>query len=884
MFDRRSIIHELWTKILHTLRPSRHVEDELRDEMRAHLDLAIDENIADGMSWDEARTAALRKLGNETLAHELAVEAWRFPRMESVLQDLRYGLRGIRRSPAFSLVVILTLALGIGVNAAMFSVVYSVLLRPLPYPSGERLVSLGESTAKAPGFSVTWINFQHWRAENHTFEDMAAYTWADFTLTGRGDAVLTHAVEVTASFLTLTGSRPMLGRTFLGTDEQRGAPDTVVLSGEFWSKNFGGDPGAVGATLTLNGKPFQIIGVLHPGPQFFSKPADYYLPLRPSVAQTLNRSAHGSIGALGLLKHGMKLSEARADLDGIMQRLAIEDPGPESDHRAAAEFLTESRTGEIRPTLMTLMGAAILVLLIACANVASLLLVRSTARAREIAIRSAIGAGRARLTRQLITENLTIAALGGMAGLILVKLCLGVLVKAGPANIPRLSEASVDPSVLLFGGLVTVLVGLLAGLAPVYNSRKLDLTVALKEGSAASGGGKQGNRFRNGLVIAEIAITVVLAFASGLLLQSLITAQTSSPGFNPDHVLALRLQLPETAYQSDVSQREFYTRLMESLRVEPGVESVGAINCPLDDCGDYWYSILGKPAPARGDVPLALFNVADAGYFQALRIPLVAGRNFNTSDRANGLPVVIINQEIARKWWSTPQAAIGNQLKFGGPYMDGQTYQIVGVVASVKQLGLDQDPVEQMYLPLAQQASPVMVLMIRTAGDPAALGPAARRQVAALDRSVPIQSMRPFQQWLGTTLERRRFSTSLLGLFALLAITLAAVGIYGVLNYWVSVRQREIAIRVAMGARRAAILRWAGAHAFRLALLGGLLGALGSWATSRWLESELFGVSVGNAWMLIVTAAAVLGIVLLAASLPLLRATKVDAVRNLHDG
>lgn len=877
-------MNELWSKILYAVRRRRGVDDDLSDELRSHLELAIDENTAHGMSPGEARTAALRRLGNQALAHELAVGAWRFPRIESVLQDLRYGLRGIRRSPGFSLVVILTLGLGIGVNAAMFSVIYSVLLRPLPFPSGERLVSLGESTAKASGFSVTWINFQHWRAENHTFEDMAAFTWADFTMTGRGDAALTHAAVVTSNFLPLTGARPLLGRTFTAIDDQPGAPDAVILSGEFWSKNLGGEPGAVGSTLTLNGKPYQIAGVLHPGAQFFSRKVDYYLPLRPSMAQTLKRSAHGSIRALGLLKQATQLPAARADLDGIMQRLAIEDPGPESDHRAAAEFLTESRTGEIRPTLMTLMGAAVFVLLIACANVASLLLVRSTTRAREIAIRSAIGAGRARLTRQLITENLTIAALGGIAGLLLVKLCLGALVKAGPANIPRLSEASVDPSVLLFGGLVTVLVGLLAGLAPVFNTRKLDLTVALKEGSAASGGGKRGNRFRNGLVITEIAITVVLAFASGQLLQSLITAQSSSPGFDPDHVLALELQLPQAAYQSDQSQRQFYTRLMESLRAEPGVESVGAINCPLDDCGDYWYSILGKPAPGRGDVPLALFNVADAEYFQAMRIPLVAGRNVSSADRESGLPVAIINQEIARKWWATPQAAIGNQLKFGGPYLDGPTYEIVGVVASVKQMGLDQDPVEQMYLPFSQHASPSMVVMIRTAGDPAALGPGARRQVAALDRNVPIQSLRPFSQWLGRTLERRRFSTWLLGLFALLAMTLAAVGIYGVLNYWVSVRQREIAIRVAMGARRGEILRWAGAHALRLALLGGLLGTLGSWAASQWLKGELVGVSVQNAGMMVAAAAAVLGMVLLSAGLPLLRATKVDAVRNLHDG
>jgi predicted permease len=873
-----------WSKIVHVLSGKRSIDDDIREEMRAHLELAIEENVADGLSPEQARTAAQRKLGNETLAHELAVEAWRFPRLEDIVQDVRYGLRGIRRSPGFSLVVIVTLALGIGVNAAMFSVLYTVLLRPLPYPASERLVTLGESTSKASGFSVSWINFRHWRAENHSFEDMAAWVSADLTLTGRGEATLTHAAAVTSSFLPLTGARPLLGRTFGTADDQLGAPATVVLTDEFWSKTLGANPKAVGESLTLNGVPYQIIGILHPRQKFFSWPVDFYIPLGPRAGKTLRRDAHDSIRVLGLLKPGVPLPDARGDINGIMERLAIDDPGPESDHRVAADYLTESRVGDIRPTLMILMGAAVMVLLIACANVASLLLVRSTTRSREIAIRSAIGAGRGRLTRQLITENLTIAVMGGLAGLVLVKLCLGALVVYGPANIPRLAEAGVDLNVLLFCAGVTILVGLLAGLAPLFNARNVDLSVAFKEGSAASGGGNQGNRFRNGLVIAEIAITVVLAFASGLLLQNLVAAQSGSPGFDPDHVLAIELQLPQSSYKSAESQRQFYNRLVEGLRAEPGVESVGAANCPLGDCWDFWYSEPDKRVPAKSDVPLTLFNIVDPDYFHALHIRLLAGRTFNGTDRENGLPVAIINQEIARQWWKTPEEALGGRIKYGGPYMEGATYQIVGVVDSVKQLGLDQPAVEVVYLPFSQRASAGMVVMIRTAGDPAALMPAVRRQIAAIDRSVPIQSLRPFQEWLGKTLERRRFATWLLGLFALLAMTLAAVGIYGVLNYWVSVRQREIAIRLAMGARQPDILWWAGAHALRLALLGGLLGAFGSWGASRWLKSELFGVWVQNAGTMVAAASAVLAIVMLSAGLPLFRATRVDAVRSLHDG
>jgi putative ABC transport system permease protein len=878
---------EFWSKIVRLLNRKRGASDELgselREEMRSHLELAIDENIADGLSPAEARATARRRLGNESLAHELAVEAWHFPRLESVFQDLRYGMRGIRRSPGFSVVVILTLALGIGVNAAMFSVLYAVLLRPLPYPSSERLITLGEATSKASGFSVSWINFQHWRAENHSFENMAAWVGADLTMTGRGDATLTHAAAVTNTFLPMTGAQPLLGRTFNAADDRPGAAATVVLTSEFWSKAFGEDPKAVGQTVTLNGSPYQVIGVLHPGKKFFNFPVDFYLPLGPRNAKTIKRSQHDSIRVLGLVKPGTTLPAARADLNGIMQRLAVEDPGPESEHRVAAEYLAEARVGEIRPALVTLMGAAVLVLLIACANVASLLLVRSTTRAREIAIRSAIGAGRARLTRQLITENLTIATLGGLAGLMFVKLCLGALIKSGPENIPRLTETGVNLTVLFFGAGVTILVGLLAGVAPLFSARKLDLSVALKEGSAASGGGRQSNRFRNGLVIAEIAITVVLAFGSSLLLQNLIAAQNGSPGYAADHVLALELQLPQTSYKSDAAQRHFYTRLMEGLRGEPGVESVGAVNCPVGDCWDYWYSIPGKRVPSQADVPITLLNIADPEYFRTLKVPLIAGRNFDSSDRDGTLPVAIINQEIARQFWPTPQAAIGGQIKYGGPYAEGPTYQIVGVVGSVKQLGLDQDVCEQAYLPFSQRASSGMVIMIRTVGDPSSLMPAVRRQLTAIDKNVPIQSLRPFQQWLGSTLERRRFSTWLLSLFALLAMTLAAVGIYGVLNYWVSVRQREIAIRLAMGARRPEILRWAGGHAMRLALLGGAIGGLGSWAAARWVKSELFGSSAQNLGMMFLAAVAVLGVVLLAAAVPLLKATRVDAVRNLHD-
>ncbi len=877
-------MHEWWSKITRILHGRRNLDDDLADEMRAHLDFLIQENLANGMSPVEAETAARRSFGNQTSVRERAHETWRFPKLESILQDARYGLRAIRRSPSFSLIVILTLALGIGANTAIFSVVYSVLLRPLPYPAAERLVQLSESTPSASGISVTWINFEHWRAENHSFEDMAGFHPADFTLTGRREAVLTHAALVTSRFFHLTGARPLLGRLFTGADDRPGAAPSVVVSYQFWAKTLGADPRVLGSTLALNGKAYQIAGVLRPGLNFFTRPVDYYLPLGLLEGNTVDRTQHGSIRVLALLKPGITLDHARSDLDAIMHRLALVDPGPENDHRASATYLTETITGDIRPILLMLMAAVMLVLLLACANVASLLLVRSTARVREIAIRASIGAGRGRLVRQLLTENLLLAALGGGLGLLLAKLCLRTLLVIAPRNIPRLTEASLDLHVLSFGAAITIIVGLLSGLAPVFTSRKIDLTLALKEGSAGSGSASRGNSFRNALVIAEIAITLVISFASGLLLRSLAIAQNSYPGFDPDHVLALELQLPESSYKNDQAVRQFYTELTRRLRAQPGVQAVGQVNCPpsAGDCGDWWYSILGKPEPARSDVPLTLLNFADTGYFDVMHIRLLAGRGFTDRDREGGPSVAVINEEIARKWWPTPQQALGNQIKLGGPYMKGSAYEIVGVIANVKQMGLDTAPMPEIYFPFSQRPSSAMVVMIRTTGDPNSLIPSVRHQLASLDRNVPIQSLRPFEQWLGATLERRRFSTLLLGLFALLAMVLATVGVYGVLNFWVTVRQNEIAIRLALGARQSTILQWAGSHALRLSLAGITLGALGAWGASRSLRGLVFGISALNPAMLLTAVAAVIAISALAVSLPLWRATHVNALAHLH--
>jgi putative ABC transport system permease protein len=879
----------MWTglaKLRAVLARSPDLAEELREEMEAHIDLAVEENIADGMSPDAARLRARRHFGNPTLTAERARQAWSFAAVENTLHDLRFAWRGLFRSPGFSLVVLLTLALGIGANTAVFSVVDAVLLKPLPYPSGERLVRLAESSQKLEGFSVSWLNYQNWRRDNHSFDEMAAYELRHATLTGRGEPSLLRAGVVTSQFFPLLGMRPVLGRLFVQADDQSGAaPNTVVLTTRFWTDKLGHDPNVLNATLTLDGTPYQIIGVASSTlDEFFGKPLDFYFPLAPFHNAELKRSEHGSIRVLGRLKPGVSLAAAKADLDAIMQRLALADPGPENEHRTEVAFLIELRTRSIRATLFILMGAVSLVLAIACANVASLVLARSSARTREFAVRAAIGAGRSRLVRQLLAESILLSVLGGLAGLLLLRWCLRLLIAIGPQDIPRLSETAINSRVLLFAGLIALVTGLLVGLAPVFSTRKLDLVTALNESSHGTTQARSGQSFRSALLVGEIAVTMMLVFASGLLIRSLMVAENSSPNFAPEHLLALELILPSSSYHSGGAIQRFYDGLSQDLRTVPRVDSVGMATCPPSSggCGDWFYSVSGHPVPAQGDVPVAFVTRAAPGYFKTMKIPLKEGRDFTDADRATSPPVAIVNEVLAREWWPK-QSAVGQRIKYGGPYLEGPTLEIIGVAGDVSQIGLDVPAGPEMYLPFAQQPSSAMVVMIRASGDPERLDAMVRRRVAQADRNLPIQSLEAFEKTIAGTLERRRFSTLLLTLFAALAAVLAVVGVYGLLGYWVSVRERDIAIRLALGARPSTILRWLGAQALQLTATGIACGTLAAWAAARWMETLVFGISPRNIATFLIAAAGLASLTIVAAALPIWRAMRVDPVRNLRD-
>jgi putative ABC transport system permease protein len=819
--------------------------------------------------------------------------------MDSPWLDLRYAVRGLRRAPGFSCIVILTLALGIGGTTAIFSVVNAVLLRPLPFPQGERLVWLGESFAKANGISVTWVNFQRWRDANHTLEALAAFQRTQLTWTGRQETRLLRAGLVSDRFFGLLGAQPMMGRLLTADDDRAGAEPVIVISHEFWTTQLANDPRALETSLTLDGVAYHIVGVTPAGWRFFETPVDGYLPLGPRQRATMRRDAHGSIRAVGRIAAGRTVQNVCDDLDDIMRRLAVEDPGPEDAHRAEVQLLAGRDAREARPMLLTLMAAVGVMLLIACVNVANLVLARSATRARELAIRAAIGAGRLRIARQLLTEQLLLATLGGLAGVALAYWGVALLAHAGPIGIPRLADVRIDPLVLAFAAGVTLFTAVAVGLVPFVTAGRLDLLPALNEGARSAGQPGRAQRLARTLVVAEIAMTLMLAFACALLVRSLIAAQTRDPGFAAGQVLALEIAAPSPKYAAPARSREYFDRLTTALAALPGVTAVGAVNCPpsAGGCMDWFYSVLDRPAPTQGDVPIAYFNRATPSYFQTMRIPLLQGRNFSDRDREDAPGVAIVNDAFARRWWGSAPAAVGQRVKVGGPYQPGPELEIVGVVGDVSQQSLASLAGPEIYRPFAQWPSAGMAIMLRTADASAAAAPAAatlgstpampvsmsmvRTAVAAIDPDVPIQRLRLLEQALGETLDARRFGTALLTLFGIVALLLAFVGVYGLLSGWVAAREGDIAIRMALGADRRTIATLVGFEALRLCLLGLLLGTLGGLATSRLLEGLLFTVSARSPLALALALLAVITTATAAAALPLWRATRVDAIRTL---
>lgn len=855
----------------------------MAEEVRAHVAMMADDYEAQGMPRDEALRRASREFGNQLAIRERAVETWQFPRLESFGRDLLHGLRAIRRAPVFSGVILLTLALGIGATTAIFSVVYAVLIKPLPYPESDRLVWIGEAAGEATGISVTWGNFRAWQEGSTSFELLGGVIrGANRTLSGEGEPRVASGWIVSEEILRLAGFEAALGRVFASQDDRPDAAPTVVLSHEFWQADLGGSD-VIGRLLTLDDRPYEVVGVLRPGSEFMEPDVDFYLPIGLFYTDSDPRGRHGSMRLVGRLAEGVTPARANADLDGILQRLAQSDPGSEDEHRAVVVPLSQQMRGDVGAVLWLLAGAVALVLVLACANVASLLLGRSVVRRREMAVRTAIGAGRGRLVRQLLTETIAIAAIGGAIGVALAHFGLAALVAAGPTGLPRLAEVGLDVPLLVFAAGLTGAVGFVAGLAPLGAARQP--ITSLKEGATAVGAGRSAQRARGVLVVAEVAVTVILAFASTLLVRSLAAAQGEGVGFDASGLLSVELRLPSGNYPDEPSRLQFYESFTSRLEARPGIDAAAAMGCPpmWGNCGDWWYSIEGQPAPVESEVPVARFDHAQAGTFATLGVPLRAGREFTSADR-DGRLIAVINKALADRWWQSPADAIGETIKIGGPYQEGPAVEIVGVVGNASQSSPDAEAVPGFWLPLTTGPGSRMVVLVRGPADPATLVSTVRAELAEMDPRLPIWSIRPFSEVVSETLDGRRFTTGLLTLFAGLATLLAVVGVYGVIQQWVSSRRNEIAIRIVLGARKEAIARWAGGQASRLLGAGLALGVLGAVASARLLEGVVYGVS---AWDPITLVAATLGVVLLAAggaAVPIVRAMRVDPGGEIETG
>ena len=822
--------------------------------------------------------------------------------METLLQDLRYSLRVIAKNPGFTIVAIVALALGIGANTAIFSVVDSVLLRALPYRDAGKLVWATNFVPRQGQNLVFADEYSGWRQQNHVFESMAAYSAsAEYTLTGAGAPQRLRGARVTASFLNVLGVTPQLGRNFLPEEDRPGGPKSVLLSDPVWRSSFGADPNVVGKVIAFDDVPYTVIGVLPRNFEFLdNSPADMLVPFQ--LAESSLQSSNGhvmlmiqSLSVVARLRPGATVAAAANELNAINKRVLESLPGNLKglgDGQSQVFLLHDHEIGNVRPALLVLLGAVGFVLLIACANVANLQLARATAREKEVAIRGALGAGRWRLARLLLTESSAVALAGGLAGLLLAAAAIRLIHRFAPTNIPHLQAAQLDLRVLLFTLGVSLLTGIVFGLAPVLAAFRVSLNSTLKETGAHSGTSTGTRRAQRVLMVAEIALAFVLFIGAGLLVKSFHHLTAVQPGFDPHGLLTARVALPLDQYQSLDQQRSFFQQLVEKLQALPGVESAGATaSIPLR--GNVMFStiLIEGQAPTEmsaSNIPTARINVATPGYFAALRVPLVEGRLLDTRDGADAPRAVVVNQAFVRRFFPK-EDPIGKRFiggmgpAPGGPGADGPpTWTIVGVVGDTKQRGLASDIIPEMTASVAQAPRFMMTLVLRTSVDPLSLVSAVRAEVSSLDKNLPVFAVQTMDDVLSAEVASQRFNAGAMAGFAGLAVLLAAVGIYGVMAYAVSQRTHEIGLRMALGAEPGNVLRMILNQGLRLALMGVALGLAASLALTRLMTGLLFGLKPSDPGTFATVTGALLAVAVAACWIPARRATRVEPVIALR--
>jgi putative ABC transport system permease protein len=808
--------------------------------------------------------------------------------IETLWQDLRYGWRMLVRHPGFALVAILTLALGIGANTAIFSVVNAVLLRPLSYASPDELVAIWESRPGRERETATPANFLDWRERNDVFAALAAFGPASFTLTEGGEPEQLRGASVSHNFFALLDSRPALGRTF---EQGEADPLSVIISHALWQRRFGSDQSIVGRRIRLNDRPYTILGVMPPQFNFlFLSPmrtsardaTEFWVPaprldvpaLGGSADFDLDRFRRASyLRVIGRLKPGVSLAQAQSAMEGIAAQLAVEHPDTNRDYGVRLVPLHRQIVGDRRPALLALLAAVGCVLLVACANVANLLLVRGAARQKEIAIRAALGAGRRRIARQLLTESLLLALASGALALLMAAWSLDLLVRFGPSELPRLAEVSIDRWVLGFTLLVSILTGLAFGAWPAWKSSRTDLNESIKGGAAPGG--------RRLLVVAEVALSVLLLIGAGLLLRSFLRLQSSDPGFDPARLVTFSLNLPGSRYPRPETQAEFYRRALERIRALPGVEAAGAtINLPIRG-DEITFGILfeGRPEPAPSERESVGYQAASPDYFETLRIPVRRGREFNQSDTINAPGVALINETAARRYFSGVDP-LGQRIKLGGHNRPWLT--IVGIVADVRHGGLGAEPRPEGYACALQSPFSFTDVVVRTKGDPRAVFADLRSIIGGLDPALPLTRVMTMEDQIAASVAQPRFTMALATLFGAIAMLLAAIGLYGVMAYTVSRRTREIGIRLALGAQPHQVLRMILAEGLSLTALGVAAGILSALALGRLATSFLYGISGTDQLTYAAVAALIFAVTALACYVPARRAMRIDPLTALR--
>ena len=806
--------------------------------------------------------------------------------MFTLIQDLRFAFRTLAKKPGFTIVAVLTLALGIGANTAIFSVINAVLLKPLPYPQSDRLVFLSESSEQVPGMSIAMANFNDWRAQNTVFETMVAYQNDNAVLSGRGDPERVRLRRITAGFTPTLQPQVLSGRSLTPDDDKVGSARVVILGEGFWERRFGRDPAIVGQELVIDSEPYTVIGVVSSRLHASWRQTDLFTSLwrlEDKLGGEANRGNHPGIYAVARMKPSVTFDQAQTEMRNIAQRLDQLHPNTNGNDTVTVQPLLSAIVEDVRPSLLVLMAAVAFVLLIACANIANLQLARATERYREIAVRMALGASRARLIRQLLTENILLALGGGVFGIVLGVWLTSALVRATPTGVPRLNEVSLDRYVLAFSIVLSILTGIFFGIFPALQASRASVNDALKEGSRSGSTGARRASLRDILVAAEVAVSLILLVGAGLMTRSLWNVVQADGGISPAHVLTARFSLPDNSYSDDTKRRTFVNQLTAQVQSIPGVELAGIKN-PLFGGNQTAFIVEGQPIPKPGSFPSVDFGRVTPDALQALGIRLLQGRFFDAHDNESGQKVCIIDETFAKQYFPN-ENPLGKRISLNGPPPAGQPIpwiSIVGVVGHVKNYVIDHPSRVEVYVPFPQRPAFGGTVVLRAAGDPTAAVAGIRAAIRSLDPNLPVFDVRPLPDIVADASASRRLAVTLIGSFAALALLLAAVGIYGVISYLVTQRRQEIGIRIALGATSENVLKLIIGKGARLAAFGVGAGLLGALALTSLISKLLFQVSAFDITTFALGVVVLVALVLLACWLPARRATRIDPLVALR--